>query len=92
MYPLMDMVYVGDTLQIANNTTLTVSGVDYVNGRITVTSNLTANSNSLMSINRTLTSTSVRIYGTVGTTYTPELTDESGRTLLTEDGNIILLG
>ena len=70
MYPLMDIVFAGDKLQISNNSTLTVQGVDYVNGKITVTSNLTANSNSLLSVNRTISTACVKIYGPVGTIYT----------------------
>ena len=33
----------------------------------------------------------VRIFGPSGTQYVPELSDESGNALLTEDGNFILI-
>lgn len=97
-YPLKDIVYAGDKVLIANNTQKTVSSVDYVNGIIYLTSNLSNVSNSYLSVNRTflanssLSSDQIRIYGPVGTTYIPELATEDGQIILTEDDRIILLG
>ena len=97
-YPLMDIVYAGDKVLVANNTSKTVSSVDYINGILYLTSNLTADANSLMAVNRTLIANSalnsdqIRIYGPVGLQYIPELTTEAGETLITEDGQTILLG
>jgi hypothetical protein len=100
MYPLMDIIGAGDRILVANNDVLTVKSVDYTtnNGIITLTSELTNNTNSFMSVSRTLfansnyTSNQIKLYGAIGTTYIPELATENGQTLITEDGRIILLG
>lgn len=52
-YPLMDIVYAGDKVLVANNTSKTVDSVDYEAGIIYLTSNLTSNANSTLSVNRT---------------------------------------
>ena len=51
-YPLIDIVYDGDTVNIANNPIQTVTGVNYVAGTITVQNNWSSNANSLLSVNR----------------------------------------
>lgn len=91
-YPLKDIVYVGDTVLIANNTSQSVSAIDYVNGMIYVPTNFSSSSNSYLTVNRTFIATDVKIYGPIGIQYIPELATESGDTLLTENGNTILLG
>jgi hypothetical protein len=94
-YPLKDIVYAGDKILVANNTSKTVSSVDYSNGKIYLTTNLTANANSYMAVNRTFSTSlanNITIYGPIGLQYIPELTTENGRTITTEDGRILLLG
>ena len=97
-YPLKDIVYTGDTVLIANNTQKTVKSVDYANGIIYLTSNLSNIANSYLSVNRTflanssISSDQIRIYGPVGTTYIPQLATEDGQIIVTEDDRIILLG
>lgn len=93
-YPMMDIIFAGDTIKVANNTNKTVSYVDYINGNIYLTTELTSNVNSYLSVNRTLigVDSQVIIYGPIGTVYEPELTTEDGITLTTEDGQIIILG
>jgi hypothetical protein len=97
-YPLKDIVYTGDKVLIANNTQKTVKSVDYANGIIYLTSDLSNIANSYLSVNRTfvanssLSSDQIRIYGPVGTTYIPVLTTEDGQIIVTEDDRIILLG
>ena len=93
-YPLKDIVYAGDKVLVDNNTSKTVSTVDYVNGRIYLTANLSANANSYMAVNRTFSATgnNVIIYGPIGLQYNPSLSTEDGRIITTEDGQIILLG
>jgi hypothetical protein len=95
-YPIKDIVYAGDKILIGSNTsnTRTVIGVDWVNGKIYLSSNANiTSSNTLMSVNRTLSGvTDVTIFGPVGIQYVPQLTTEDGRILTTENGNIILLG
>ena len=98
-YPLQDIVYSGDTVQIGLNT-YTVQSVNAVSGIITTTTNIVSNvSNTLLSVNRTFvaggTSSNVNgiiIFNTVGTQYIPQITDESGNLLITEGGDYILLG
>jgi hypothetical protein len=71
-YPLKDIVYAGDNVLVDNNTSKTVSSVDYINGKIYLTANLSANANSYMAVNRTFSATgnNVIIYGPLGTQYT----------------------
>ena len=90
--PLEDIIFDGDTIKI-NNDIVEVANVNYANGIITLVSNLTANANNtLLSVNRTLSTRAVRIFGPVGIQFYPELTTEDGQTLITEDGRLILLG
>ena len=92
-YPILDIVYPGDTVLIDNNTSKIVSSIDYINNKIYLTTNLTNSSNSLLSVNRTFNNiTGVTVYGAVGVTYIAELITEDGISLTTEDGNIIILG
>lgn len=93
-YPLKDIVKVGDTI-LVNNTQKTVTSVNYVDNTITTNSNFTSNySNSLMSVKRTWVATgnNIQIFGTIGVQYVPEITDELGNSITTEDDRIILLG
>jgi hypothetical protein len=61
-YPIKDIVYAGDKVLFANNTEKVVSSVDYVQSRITLTTNLSADtSNGLMSVQRTVSTTNVRL-------------------------------
>jgi hypothetical protein len=93
-YPLKDIVYAGDKILVDNNTSKVVSSVDYILGKIYLTTNLTSSANSFLSVSRTFTAAGdkVEIYGPIGTQYIPQLTTEAGQTITTEDGNILLLG
>jgi len=90
-YPLKDIVYAGDKVQV-NNQIAVVASVNYVNGVITLVSTLTYASNGFMSVNRTVNTNNVRIYGPLGTQYFLEILTEDNRIILTEDGNILVLG
>jgi hypothetical protein len=97
-YPLKDIIFAGDQILVANNTAKTVQSINYVTGTITLTTNLTANTNSNVAVSRTFSAggtvsnkQQVKIYGTVGTQYYPELVTENGDSLITEDGDLILL-
>jgi hypothetical protein len=93
-YPLKDIVFAGDLIKLGSSIG-TVQSVDYVTGIITLTSDFGESANSYLSVRRTFVANSlnqVYIYGTVGLQYIPELTTEDGRTLITEDGLIIILG
>ena len=89
-----DIVRTNDIIKV-NNQTATVTSVDYINNIITVGSTLTYSANGYMSVNRTWTSnnaTLVQIFGPRGISYVPELTDELGNILTTENGIELLLG
>jgi hypothetical protein len=97
-YPLKDIIFAGDKILVANNTAKTVQSIDYTTGIITLTSSLTSNVNSNVAVSRTFsaggsaaTRQQVRIYGTIGIQYYPELVTENGDSLITEDENLILL-
>ena len=90
-YPLMDIVFAGDKVQLSGNTYI-VSSVDYINGIIHLTTSILSNtSNGLLSVNRTYTTNDVKILGPIGVEYIPQITTEDGNLLITEDGNIIIL-
>jgi hypothetical protein len=90
--PLQDIIFAGDKVLVANNTEKVVSVVDYTKNIIYLTSSLTSNANSLMSVQRTVSTSTVRIDGVIGTTYYPELVTENGNILTTEDGKVLLIG
>jgi hypothetical protein len=91
-YPLKDIVFAGDKVLVANNTEQTVQSVDWEGGTVTLTSNLANTVNSLMSVQRTVSTTDVIIYGPVGLQYSPELITQAGDTIVTQDNNVITLG
>jgi hypothetical protein len=98
-YLLKDIVYVGDSVLIDNNTSKIVKTVDYANGIITLTSNLSSDANSLIAVKRnfiansTINYNQIQIFGPVGQAYiNPQLTTENGIIITTEDGKILLVG
>ena len=92
-YPLKDIVFAGDSVLIDNNDIQIVKSVDYENGQIVLENDLTSSvSNSYMSVNRTIDTTEVILFGETGFQYIPELATEDGQTITTEDDRIILLG
>ncbi len=98
-YPLKDIVYVGDSVLIDNNTSKIVSSVDYANGIIYLTTNLSDNANSMIAVKRNFIANSdfvynqIYIYGPVGQRYiNPQLTTENGLLITTEDDDILLVG
>lgn len=98
-YPLKDIIFAGDTVNIGTNTTKTVNYIDYANGKIYLTSNITANANTYLTVNRTFVANStlnydqIKLYGPVGQQYiNPYLTTEDGIIITTEDDQILLVG
>jgi len=97
-YPIRDIVYKGDVILVDNNSSMVVNTVDYTNGKIYLTSNLSSAANSYLSVKRTFvanstpTSSQIKIYGPNGTAYIPELATEDGDSITTEDETTILLG
>lgn len=96
--PIRDIVYRGDVVLVDNNTSKVVNTVDYVNKKIYLTTNLSSTTNSYIAVKRTfianstISSNQIKIYGSAGLPYIPELATEDGDTLITEDGKTILLG
>jgi len=96
-YPLKDIVYGGDSVQV-NSNTYTIQTVDYLNDKLVLTTNLAVNENSILSVKRkfiansAVSSNQIKILGPIGLQYIPEIATEVGESLLTEDGRTILLG
>jgi hypothetical protein len=90
--PLADILHVGDKVLIANNTEKTITTIDYEAGVVHVDTNFANNSISFMSVKRTFSTTNVLIFGPLGTQYYPEIIDEYGNTITTQNGQLILLG
>ena len=97
-YPIRDIVYVGDTILVDNNTSKIVKTVDYLNNKIVLTTNLSSTTNSYLSVNRnfvansTISSNQIKITSAIGLPYIPQLVTEDGNLITTEDERIILLG
>ena len=96
-YPLKDIVYTGDSIKV-NSNIYTVKSVNYLQDKIVLTTNLSSNENTLLSVKRnfiansTISSNQIKIFGPIGLQYIPEITTEDGITLTTEDDRTILLG
>ena len=73
--PLMDIVYIGDSVLIGNNTSKVVKSIDYANGILTLTTNLSADANSYLSVKRnfiansTIVSDQIRLFNPVDSFY-----------------------
>lgn len=94
-YPLMDIVFANDLIQFSDGNTYQVKNVNYNNGILTLNtalSNTYVSSNVTVNRGQNYTSTDVIIYGAVGPTYIPEITDEFGNTLTDEQGNLLIVG
>lgn len=91
-YPLKDIVFAGDKVLVANNTEKTVQSVDWEGGTVTLTTSLANTVNSFMSVQRTVLSSDVIIYGPIGIASTPELTTQNNQTIITQDNDILLIG
>ncbi len=91
-YPLKDIVYAGDKVLVANNTEKTVQSVDWAGGTVTLTSSLANTVNSFMSVQRTVLTSDVIIYGPIGIASTPELVTQNNQTIITQDNDILLIG
>lgn len=97
-HPLQYIVYEGDTI-LLNGETKVVKSVNYIANTITLTTNMTSDANTYLSVSRTFranTTTNydqIRVYGPIGLPYVnPQLLTETGEVLTTEDGVTILVG
>lgn len=96
---LRDIMFAGDRILAGNNTPIEIQSINYETKVITLKSNLANTTNSLLTVSRTFTAggtapkaNEIKIMGPVGTQYFPEITTESGLSITTEDGKILLLG
>ena len=94
LYPIKDIIRVGDKISVPNNTVKTVTVVDYLNNRIYIDSNLSSNSSGYLTVNKTLfaPASTVKIWNTVGYQFIPELITQDGFTITTQDYRKLILG
>jgi hypothetical protein len=94
--PMRDIVFVGDRVRVvsgANEFHGTVSYVSYSNNVIFANTTLGFTATSAnVSVGRTLSTTGVNIYNSLGTVFYPELLTQDNREITTQDNRTIILG
>jgi hypothetical protein len=94
--PMRDIVFVGDRIRVVNGASTfhgTVTYVSYSNNVIFANTTLGFTSTSAnVSIGRTLSTTDVNIYNSLGTVFYPELLTQDNREITTQDDRTLLLG
>jgi hypothetical protein len=94
--PMRDIVFVGDRVRVvsgANEFHGTVSYVSYSNNVIFANTTLGFTATSAnVSVGRTLSTTGVNIYNSLGTVFYPELLTQDNREITTQDNSTIILG
>lgn len=94
--PMRDIVFVGDRIRVVNGASTfhgTVTHVSYSNNVIFANTTLGFTSTSAnVSIGRTLSSTDVDIYNSLGTVFYPELITQDNKEITTQDDRTLLLG
>ena len=90
--PLKDIIHVNDYV-LLNNEIKLVSAVDYTNKILTVSNNFTYSATGNLSLQRVMIgyAQEMQIFGPKGLQYVPELVTESGISVTTENGNLILI-
>lgn len=94
---IADVIRVGDTLYVngvSQTVTAMAASTNVAASIVTLSGPLTNGANGLISIGRTFTSlyNNVQIFGPVGVEYYLQLTTQDGNTLITEDGDTLLIG
>ena len=93
---MRDIVFVGDRIRVVNGASTfhgTVTHVSYSNNVIFANTTLGFTSTSAnVSIGRTLSSTDVDIYNSLGTVFYPELITQDNKEITTQDDKTLLLG
>ena len=59
--PLLDIVFIGDYVQVSNNPAQIVTNINYVSGTITVQNNWTSNATGYMTVNRNFVANSTSV-------------------------------
>jgi len=90
---LTEVLRIGDSIIVSNNTPAIVIDINYSTNTAYLKSNLANTINSAnASVSRNYTSSNVQIFNPVVPQYVPEITTQSGYTITTSNGQIILLG
>ena len=93
---LRDIVFIGDRIRAVDGSNTfhgTVTYVSYSNNVIFANTTLTFTSNSAnVSIGRTIATSNVEFYDSLGTIYYPELLTQDNREITTQDGRTLILG
>jgi hypothetical protein len=93
---MRDIVFIGDRIRVVNGASTfhgTVTYVEYSNNVIFANTTIPFSSNSAnISIGRTLVTSNVEFYNSLGTIYYPELLTQDNREITTQDGRTIILG
>lgn len=93
---MRDIVFVGDRIRVVNGASTfhgTVTYVSYSNNVIFANTTIPFSSNSAnISIGRTITTSNVEFYNSLGTIYYPELITQDSRQIISQDGRTLILG
>lgn len=87
-----NIIYVGDSVSLNSGPYYKVTNV-FANGNISVANNTFGPiNNALITVNKNANTQSVLVYDVIGLYNYPELTTESGYSIITESGNLLLVG
>ncbi len=93
---IRDIIFVGDRIRVVDGSNAfhgTVSSINYSNNVIFANTTIPFTSNTAnVSIGRTIVTSNVEIYNSLGTIYYPELLTQDNREIITQDGRTIILG
>ena len=93
---MRDIVFIGDRIRVVNGASTfhgTVTYVSYSNNVIFANTTIPFSSNTAnVSIGRTIATSNVEFYNSLGTIYFPELLTQDNREITTQDGRTLILG
>ena len=93
---IRDIIFTGDRIRVVSGSNTfhgTVSWISYSNNVIGANTTIPFSSNTAnISIGRTIATSNVEFYNSLGTIYYPELITQDNREIETQDGRTLLLG
>jgi hypothetical protein len=93
---IRDIIFAGDRIRVVSGSNTfhgTVSWISYSNNVIGANTTIPFTSNTAnISIGRTIATTNVEFYNSLGTVYYPELITQDGKNIITQDNREIILG
>jgi hypothetical protein len=93
---IRDIIFAGDRIRVVSGVNVfhgTVSSISYSNNVIFANTTLSFTSNTAnISIGRTLATSNVQFFNSLGTIYFPELLTQDGLNIVTQDNREIILG